>query len=195
MSEEKLQVNNATGLEKLKAAVNCSGGGDVSVVWSGDVTLDSPVLVGSGTFLTVLGQGGGGAVARGDSQTRIFEVSLGAQLTLSKLKLAEGSALQGGAILSNGILTLDTCEFDGNVATNGSGGAVWAGGGNVTISGVKFSGNSAACFGGAVFTLGAELVIDDGALFDGNQAEKGGAVYRWVIGGQLVGGSVHPEGC
>ena len=176
-SEDNLQVDDATGLEKLKAAVNCSGGGDVFVVWSGDVTLESPVLVGSGTFLAVLGQGGGGAVARGDLQTRLFEVSPGAQLTLSKLKLAEGSAPNGGAILSSGSLTLDTCEFVENVATSGSGGAVWAGDGDVTISGVEFSGNSAVIFGGAVFTIGAELVINDGTRFDGNQAEEGGAVY------------------
>ena len=176
-SEKNLQVVDATGLEKLKAAVNCSGGGDVLVVWSGDVTLESPVLVGSETFLTVLGLGGGGAVARGNSQTRLFEVSPGAKLTLSELKLAEGSEVKGGAILSNGSLTLDTCEFVENVATSGNGGAVWAGGGDVTISGVEFSGNSAAIFGGAVFTMGAELVIHDGTRFDGNQAEEGGAVY------------------
>ena len=176
-SEENLRVVDATGLEKLKAAVNCSGGGDVLVVWSGDVTLESPVLVGSETFLTVLGESEGGAVARGNFQTRLFEVSPGAQLTLSKLKLAEGSAVKGGAILSSGSLTLDICEFVGNNATNGSGGAVWAEDGDVTISGVEFSGNSAAIFGGAVFTMGAELVIDDGTRFDGNQAEEGGAVY------------------
>ena len=175
-SDENLQVDDATGLEKLKAAVNCSGGGDVVAVWSGDVALESPVLVGSGISLNVLGQGGVGAVARGNSQTRLFVVSSGAQLKLSKLKLVEGSAKNGGAILSNGSLTLDTCEFAGNVATT-DGGAVWARDGNVTISRVEFSGNSAARFGGAVFTLGAELVIDDGALFDGNQAERGGAVY------------------
>ena len=176
-SEENLRIDDATGLENLKAAVNCSGGGSVVAVWSGDVTLESPVLVGSGTFLAVLGQREGGAVARGGSQTRLFEVSPGAQLTLSRLKIAEGSAPQGGAILSYGSLTLDTCEFDGNVATNKSGGAVWAGAGDVTISGVEFSGNSATSFGGAVFTLGAELVIDGGARFDANQAEEGGAVY------------------
>ena len=176
-SDENLQVHDATGLQKLKAAVNCSGGGDVFAMWSGDVTLDSPVLVKSGTFLTVLGQGGGGAVARGNSQTRLFVVSPGAQLTLSELKLAEGSALNDGAILSYGSLTLDTCEFDGNVATDGSGGAVCARDGNVTISGVEFSGNSATFFGGAIFALDAQLVINEGARFDSNQAEEGGAVY------------------
>ena len=176
-SDKNLQVDDATGLAKLKAAVNCSGGGHVFTMWYSDVTLESPVLVGSGTFLTVLGQGGGGAVARGDFQTRLFEVSPGAQLTLSELKLAEGSALNGGAILSYGSLTLDTCEFDGNVATDGSGGAVCARDGNVTISGVEFSGNSATLFGGAVFALDAKLVINEGARFDSNQAEEGGAVY------------------
>ena len=176
-SDKNLQVDDATGLAKLIAAVNCSGGGDVFAMWSGDVTLKSPVLVGSGTSLTVLGQGRGGAVARGDFQTRLFEVSPGAQLTLSELKLAEGSAPKGGAILSYGSLTLDTCEFDGNVATDGSGGAVCARDGNVTISGVEFSGNSATLFGGAVFALDAKLVINEGARFDSNQAEEGGAVY------------------
>ncbi|CAN0185418.1 unnamed protein product, partial [Ascophyllum nodosum] len=175
-SDEYLQVDDATGLEILKAAVNCSDGGNVVAVWSGDVTLESPVLVESGTFLTVLGQGGGGAVARGDFQNRLFEVSPGAELTLSKLKLVEGSAHQGGAICSNGSLTLHTCEFVGNVATThggAKGGAVYCEGSygsnvEVNITNCHFIKNSAVVAGGALYGGNATKLNISGCTFEGN---------------------------
>ena len=146
-------------------------------MWSGDVTLDSPILVGSGTFLSILGQDGGDAVARGNYTTRLFEVSEGAELTLSKLQVTQGSAAQGGAILSSGTLVLESCSIDENVATEGNGGAILARGGYLTISGTEFYGNSAINHGGAVYTNDTKVVIQDSARFESNQAVEAGAVY------------------
>ncbi|CAM9615199.1 unnamed protein product, partial [Laminaria digitata] len=76
--------------------------------------------------------------------TRLFEVSQGGGLTLSRLKLSGGSATGGGAIYSRSAsIALYNCVFDGNVAKEGNGGAVWADGGSVTILGGEFLANNA----------------------------------------------------
>ncbi|CAN0197010.1 unnamed protein product, partial [Laminaria digitata] len=84
----------------------------------------------------------------------------------------------GGAILSHSAnLTLDNCTFDGNLATDGSGGAVWADGGNVTIVGGEFLANTATNYGGAVYAAGCRLAVEGGSRFQGNTAIVGGALF------------------
>ncbi|CAN0142925.1 unnamed protein product, partial [Laminaria digitata] len=108
----------------------------------------------------------------------------------------------GGAIYSKSAdLTLRNCVFQGNVAADGDGGAVWAQGGNVTILGGEFLGNDAFGYGGAVAVTAAaaaatdastattvtattaRLVIQGGAKFENNTALIGGAVYCGGVGG------------
>ncbi|CAM9810492.1 unnamed protein product, partial [Laminaria digitata] len=84
----------------------------------------------------------------------------------------------GGAIYSSsGTLTLDDCVFDGNVATEGNGGAVWANGGNVTIMGGEFLANNAARLGGAVYATDGRLEVNGGSRFERNEALAGGALF------------------
>ncbi|CAN0262602.1 unnamed protein product, partial [Laminaria digitata] len=103
--------------------------------------------------------------------TRLFELSEGGGLTLSRLKLTGGSAGSGGAIFSRSAsVTLDNCTFEGNVATDGNGGAVWADGGNVTIVGGEFSANHATNYGGAVYAIDGRLTVQAESRFEGNTA-------------------------
>ncbi|CAN0135472.1 unnamed protein product, partial [Laminaria digitata] len=89
-----------------------------------------------------------------------------------------GSGSGGGAILSRSAnLTLDNCTFDGNLATDGNGGAVWAAGGNVTIVGGEFLANTATNYGGALYADGCRLVVEGGSRFQGNTAIVGGALF------------------
>lgn len=173
-----LLVNNVTGaLDELKAAVNCTNGGRVDAVWAGAVTLDAAISIGEGTFLFITGEDNL-AEAQGGLVTRIFDVSPGAGLALTQLKLSAGVAQSGGAIRSDAAtLTLDSCVFDTNYAVNGSGGAVWVDGGEVTIIGGEFLGNIATGVGGAVFAMDATLVVEEGTLLEGNTAVEGGALY------------------
>lgn len=172
-----LRVESPADARELNAAVNCSDGGELDAVWAGAVALDSPIAIGAGTFLSVTGEDAL-AEAQGGLSVRLFEVSPGGGLTLTELKLSEGSAEEGGAIRSSmGALTLDACVFEGNVATTGDGGAVWAEGGELTIVGGEFLSNTAVQFGGAVFAIDAGLVVQSGAKFEENMASEGGAVY------------------
>ncbi|CAN0558195.1 unnamed protein product, partial [Laminaria digitata] len=162
----------------LRAAVNCTGGGEVKADWVGRVSVSAPIVVAEGTFLSVTGEGDLAEVHAGGSHTRLFEVSPSAILTLTRLKLLGGSAVGGGAIFSESAdLTLDNCTFEGNVATDGNGGAVSAHGGNVTIVGGEFSGNSATRYGGAVHSVDGKLLVQGESKFKSNTAIGGGALF------------------
>ncbi|CAM9565350.1 unnamed protein product, partial [Laminaria digitata] len=110
--------------------------------------------------------------------TRLFELSPGGGLTLTQIKVSGGVAAEGGAIYSSsGTLTLDDCVFDGDVATELNGGAVWANGGNVTIMGGEFLANNAARLGGAVYATDGRLEVNGGSRFERNEALAGGALF------------------
>ncbi len=169
-SDTPLRIEDAAGALALGDAVNCLDGGTVEAVWAGAVTLDAPISVGAGTFLSIAGEDELAEV-QGGSQTRLFDVSPSGGLSLTQLKLSGGSAENGGAIYSsNGTVTLDDCVFDGNAATAGAGGAVWAEGGDLTIIGGEISGNSASENGGAVQALDTAVVIQ-GGIFQNNTSK------------------------
>lgn len=172
-----LRVESLADAQQLHAAVNCSNGGQLDAVWAGSVTLDSPISIGAGTFLSVTGEGEL-AEAQGTLGVRIFDVSPGGGLSLAQLKLSSGSAQDGGAIrASMGMVTLDNCSFEGNTATSGDGGAVWVEGGELKIIGGHFLRNTAGQFGGAVLAIDAGLTVQSGARFEENRATEGGALY------------------
>lgn len=187
-------MENATGVDILRAAVNCTG--EVRVYWAGRVRVGTPIVVAEGVSLSVTGDDvlaevyGSGSHTIG---TRLFEVSPGGSLTLTRLKLSGGSAGGGGAVYSHSAnLTLDNCVCEGNVATDGSGGAVWANGGNFTVVGGEFLANNATRYGGAVHAVDGRLVVRGGSRFEGNSAIAGGAVY---CGLEAQGGSTTEAVC
>ena len=176
-----IRVQNATGLADLQAAASCAGGGEVEADWAGNITLNSPIEVAEGTFLSVTGEDflaevhGDSLLANG---TRLFDVSAGGGLTLTQLRLSGGKATDGGAISSvSASLTLDNCTFQGNASPDGDGGAVWAKGGNVTIIGGEFLSNWANDYGGAVYAFEGTLLVQGGARFEQNVAVVGGGLF------------------
>ena len=176
-----IRVQNATGVGTLRAVLNCTGGGEVQVNWAGRVAVDTPIAVLEGTFLSVTGDDSLAEVHADSSLangTRLFEVSRGSGLTLTRLTLSGGSAGNGGAVFSQyANLTLEYCTFEGNVATDANGGAVWTNNGNVTIVGGEFLGNSATRYGGAVHAVDGSLIVRGGSRFEGNKAIGGGALF------------------
>ncbi|CAN0557245.1 unnamed protein product, partial [Laminaria digitata] len=114
-------------------------------------------------FLSITGESTLAEV-RGGYQTRMFEVFPGGKLTLTQLKLSGGSFEgSGGAIYSHSAaLVLDSCTFQGNVAADGDGGAVWAERGNITIIRGEFLDNNASVYGGAVAAAGVSSLVVQG---------------------------------
>ncbi|CAN0013701.1 unnamed protein product [Ectocarpus sp. 6 AP-2014] len=172
-----LRVESSADAVILGDVVNCTGGGAVEVVWAGAITLDTAISVGSGTFLSITGENDTAGV-QGGGQIRMFGVSPAGGLTLTDLKLSGGSAASGGAIRSSmAAVTLNSCVLDGNIATDGDGGAVWVEGGELTIVGGEFSENSASGNGGAVLATDAAVAIENGTRFEGNSAIEGGGLF------------------
>lgn len=188
-SSATFRVENKTGAQQLNAAVNCINGGQLDAIWVGTITLDNPISIGLGTFLSITGKDRAAEV-RGKSGTRMFDIFSGGGLNLSQLTLSRGTAANGGAIKSTmAALVLENCIFEDNIATDGSGGAVWVEGGELTITGGEFLNNTASLVGGAVLTMNADLVVQGGTRFENNKAVEGGALYCGGI--EIAAGSVN----
>lgn len=181
LKTKPIRVEDAAGVIALRAALKCTGGDIVEAEWAGRVIVRAPIAVGEDTILSVTGQDDLAevhGVGSGSNGIRLFEVHQGGSLTLTRLNLSGGSAAAGGAIYSQSSnLTLDNCVLDGNVATDGGGGAVWADDGNVTIVGGGFFVNNATRGGGAVYATNSRLVVQNGSKFQGNTAFAGGAIF------------------
>jgi predicted outer membrane repeat protein len=78
----------------------------------------------------------------------------------------------GGAIYTDGILTLESCIFSGNQVTSGNGGAITSGNNTLTIRGCTFYGNTASSSVGAVYFISmvTKTLTLTGNLFYGNTA-------------------------
>jgi hypothetical protein len=96
-----------------------------------------------------------------------------AEVKVSGVHFKDGRALNyGGAIRNDGILTLESCIFSGNMTASTYGGAVYSSN-TLNIRGCTFYGNSAS-YGGAVYFLSSEKSLTlMGNLFYGNTAVSG----------------------
>jgi predicted outer membrane repeat protein len=148
--------------------------------------------------LTIVGNGatlqGGGP----DSDYAILTVIDGSALTLDDVNFSGGSAAKGGAIDSDGHVTINGGTFSHNNAQDGGaiytgnlltingavftsnegikGGAIDGDSADTTITGAQFGQNKAAYGGGAIWDQYVVTVAD--STFAGNTAEYGGAIYN-----------------
>ncbi|MCL2156547.1 MAG: hypothetical protein FWH54_00815 [Methanobrevibacter sp.] len=112
-------------------------------------------------------------------KSRIFDVLKKKKVSFTGITFINGkSTLGGGAILSNGDLTINKCKFDSNKVTK-SGGAVHGYKGSVTIKNSVFTSNYAKDHGGAVYTQSAKTSISN-SQFKSNSAKYGGGFYQFT---------------
>ncbi|MEO6122745.1 MAG: right-handed parallel beta-helix repeat-containing protein [Ilumatobacteraceae bacterium] len=95
-----------------------------------------------------------------------IDVVNGSTITLDHVALRSNKAIgQGGALFTNGGMTISNSTFHGNSSTDASkaGGAIYfaSTGGPATISQSTFSGNSAAGYGGAIVGSGLPLGLSN----------------------------------
>jgi predicted outer membrane repeat protein len=119
-------------------------------------------------------------IQRSGGTHRIFHVKPNTTVGLSNLELKNGMVVNqaGGAILSEGNLTIDGCIFAENEATGSLGGAIAVTGGSLVVQGVsRFTGNSAA-LGGAIHISERRPADISACEFVLNSATgQGGAIY------------------
>ena len=130
--------------------------------------------------LNIIGEDEDNTIINGISSGRMFKITSGAKVTISNLTLTKGinnmyDGCGGGAILNNGILTLNNCKITNNVATY-AGGALfnW---GTLQINNCIIQGNKVTKgHGGAILNEGTLSVIDSVLRY--NQAYNGGSIYN-----------------
>ena len=145
---------------------------------SGVVLAVNPVtILGTGTTLTVIDGSGGG--------DRILQTQANTDATVNGVSMRAGNAggSDGGAIYSNGGLSLRNLTLSGNSALGNGGGAHYTGTGFGALSNVTVSGNQAGGNGGGISTdsagdpgLNNVTVTQNTADFDGGPAAGGGGL-------------------
>ncbi len=179
-------VDESDGQTSLREAMNRAnarnGAAEISFAphVRGSIRLSGtalPLLQGN---CTIVGPGARVLAINGVSKSGIFRVGKNAQLTLSGLTLRGGNAGNdsgGGAIDSEGALTLRDCYFTRNIANNG--GAIFQRDGVAALERCTFYSNSARARGGAIYSENNRLSLLQCTLVNNispNPAEGGGAI-------------------
>lgn len=95
----------------------------------------------------------------------------------------------GGAICTDGGLTIIDCRFTGNSAPGGGGGAVFCETGAPWITGNTFSSNSAV-YGGALYIRSTlEAQISENRV-SGSSSNRGGGIYISLTRGDTIAGNM-----
>jgi predicted outer membrane repeat protein len=143
----------------------------VEIVLSKSVTIDATSLAPTGLTL----DGGSG-------DNRIFYVQPNKTVSLAGLTFSGGNANAsssgagyGGAINTQGNLTLSTCSFTGNAASV-RGGAIYSNSGTLKVDRCTFWGNTCSGRGGAIHAEFVSLDVSQSTL-TGNTATDGGGIF------------------
>jgi hypothetical protein len=183
----------ATSGETINFANSLTG--QTITLTSGELTIaKSPYIDGLGAGRLTVSSGGG---------SRVFAIAAGADVTLSGLTIAHGSAAQGGGIDNFGTLTVYGCTLLNNKAVGGSGDSTTpkaANGGGIanevgaslTLIEDLLTNNVAGAspgndsFGGGLLNLGSATIAN--STFTGNQSTGGASTsyFNGSWGGAIV---------
>ena len=159
-------TNNAdSGNGTLRQAVltNALLGGGNRILFSGGIT--GTITLTTGEILidhtvNIVGPTAAGITLSGNNASRIFRLTGGSTLNISRLTIAHGGlAADGGAIFCDfgSSLVLSNCTFMANVA--GANGGAIANNGTVTAQNCTFSGNTATFVGGAIYNYAGVVTL------------------------------------
>lgn len=170
-------VGSTESAATLANLIQCSDG-DFAVEWTGKVFVAETIRVNQGTSLSIVAAGPG-AIANGNQTTQLFFVDNTSSLHLMDMTLAEGRAVDGGAMYArdSSVAFGGSTNFRANSATT-DGGAIFATNSTVSWGGdIAFTANSAGSNGGAI-SIGSssEISWDGQTIFDNNTADYGGAL-------------------
>ncbi|MEM1240945.1 MAG: CHAT domain-containing protein [Cyanobacteria bacterium P01_H01_bin.26] len=143
--------NNRTG----------SDGGAIDILQGSVNVLDS-------TFTNNRVEGHGGAI----------DVDPNGSLTVANTSFSLNQANQdGGAIFSEGTLTIEDASFIGNIASNSSGGGIFSSGA-ANLNALYLDGNSAGQNGGGLYNDSGGTSTITAGQFINNLARSGGGLYN-----------------
>ncbi len=125
--------------------------------------------------LSIVGPGANQLTISGGDAVGVFAIASNVTVTMTGMTISAGSAgTGGGAVNSQGNLTVANDVFSGNAAVL-YGGAIYNNGGTLSVSNAMFAGNAASFgLGGAIDNAG--LLIVANSTFTGGAAWQGGAI-------------------
>ena len=123
----------------------------------------------------------------GQGQQRILQIFAESSCTVAGLRIENGQAQSGGAILvelGDGHRLID-CHFSRNAATDVGGAIHFDGGHSGRVEGCTFERNTARD-GGALYGLGGELEVLASAFIENEVSGTGGAIYCYGSGHRMA---------
>ncbi|HSV15279.1 MAG TPA: hypothetical protein VLI90_13550, partial [Tepidisphaeraceae bacterium] len=188
---------NDSGPGTLRDAVATAASGDTidASALSGTIALTSGQLQIT-TDVSIVGPGADSLMLDGGGLDRLVTVAGGTTVSLAGLTFTHGgNVAAGGAIFSDGALTLDHVIVNANTAS-ATGGGIFENSGSLTIVDSTISNNSIAATadaaGGGVFAQAGTLSIT-GSTFAGNTAQAAGAAPGASNGFAARGGAIDIE--
>ncbi len=182
-------VSSTDNVVSLREALAQAQSGDVITFdVSGTIKLNSVLQVNGGVTI----DGGNSVTVSGNNKTTVFEIT-GSNTVFKNLTVVEGynnNAIndgRGGAITyltwaSDGMITIDNCDFLGNHVSNG-GGAIYIFNAGARITNCTFGKgdySSVSAWSGSGLSLETyahEVVIDHCEFSEMNESYAGGAFY------------------
>lgn len=173
----------------ISDAINAAQSGDTIMLENGGTFDEHGLTVNKNLDFKVFNNG----IATINAQYKgsIFTIGNGVTVNIQNLILENGKAVNAGAILNHGTLTMNNCNFTGNTAINtvtygyGYGGAI-DNTGTLTVNSCTFNGNTVNAdygYGGAISndktcTIIDSTFTDNTATGDQGATGDGGAIYN-----------------
>lgn len=150
--------------------------------------------------LTISGPGAEALAVSGDNAHRVLKIDSGVAVTITGLTVRDGSDTNGGGILSEGTLHLDSVRIVSNTAMgaypNGDGGGVHVYAGSATLNDTRVVSNAADGDGGGVYVFAGSVTLRDTQVIS-NAAQWGGGVFvdegSATLSGTQVTGNATPD--
>ncbi|MFT4040673.1 MAG: hypothetical protein QM692_21010 [Thermomicrobiales bacterium] len=137
--------------------------------------------------VTLIGAGAGSnpatsTVLDGGNTQQILAVTTNVNFVAHQVRFTGGNAASGGAIVTNGGVSLTSCVVNSNTST-GSGGGIYqhsTATAGISLANSVFSGNSSGGDGGGVYALSAffPLMVASSVFIGNSASQRGGAISR-----------------
>lgn len=173
--------NNGTPSDTITFPLGVS---KITVTRSIPPVTDTVIINGNGPDTTI-----NGSASTGTASWRIFVVGPGGDLTLTNMTLRNGhcdgscefaGTQNGGAIVNEGELTVDSCIFSGNISSGANGGAIANDQGTVTVTNSTFLSNMAVgSGGGGAISNNGTLTLSTNTFYSNSTGNgNGGAILN-----------------
>ena len=136
------------------------------------------IKVESGGNLTIKNTSGTGTITGGKNSGNGGCILNEGTLELQSGNISSNSAVNGGGIYNTGALTISGGNVQSNTASTGHGGGIYHAGTSLTISNGNVQSNTASAGnGGGIYNDGADLTVSGGNI-SSNTANTGGGIYN-----------------